>query len=253
MKKRSDERYLTTKSCCLDMPGPFPMDKFQFKSDSILQGLPREELAFLESKMVDRRYKKGQRVFVEGTLPSGVHYVKKGKIKIYKADRSGAEQIFYICGKGELLGYHALLGEETYPDAAAALEDSIVAFIPKDDFLHLLAQSPLLTGKMLKNLSHEFGVLVGSIATFARRSVRERLALSLLILSEKYRDEEAPGPVEINLSREDLAGIIGSAVETLVRLLHDFKEEKLIESQGRKIRILDEEGLAQIADFYSNL
>jgi CRP-like cAMP-binding protein len=233
------------------MPARFPADKFQFKSSSVFRELPVEELAFLKSRMVERKYKRGQRIFVEGTFPSGIYYVKKGRIKKYKADRDGKEQIIYICNAEELLGYPALLSEEAYSDSAAALEDSVMAFIPKDDFLEVLSRSAVLSNKLLKNLSHEFGVLVSSIATFAHRSVRERLALSLLNLKEKYRirgNEESP--VEINLSRADLANTVGTAVETLVRLLHDFKEEGLIETSGRKIRILDAKRLVKVANFY---
>jgi CRP-like cAMP-binding protein len=233
------------------MPTKRLIEKFDFMSDSVFMGLPKEDLAFLESKMVHRKYKKEQRIFVEGSMPTGIYYLKSGKIKKYKADRDGEEQIIYICNSGELLGYPALLSEEPYSDSAAALEDCIVAFIPKDDFLQVLSQSHILSNKLLKNLSHEFGVLLNSIVTFAHRSVRERLALSLLILKDKYRIKgNESKPVEINLSREDLSNLVGTAVETLVRLLHDFKDEGLIETEGRKIRILDVKRLAKVANFY---
>ncbi|HSH64815.1 MAG TPA: Crp/Fnr family transcriptional regulator [Bacteroidia bacterium] len=190
-------------------------------------------------------------MFSEGTFPSGIFYDKKGKVKKYKTDRDGREQIIYICNSGELLGYPALLSEETYSDSASALEDSILAFISKDVFLSVLEQSRALSTRLLKNLSHEFGVLENSIANFAHKSVRERLALSLLIMKEKFRDKKNPtASVEIMLSREDLANITGTAIETLVRLLHTFKDEGLIETEGRKIRILDAKKLIKVANFY---
>ncbi len=233
------------------MPTKYLIEKFDFKSNSVLQGLAPKDLSFLQSKMIQRKYKKEQRIFVEGSLPTGIYYLKSGKIKKYKADRDGKEQIIYICNNGELLGYSALLSEEPFADSAAALEDSIVAFIPKNDFLQVLSQSPVLSNGLLKNLSHEFGVLVNSIATFAHRSVRERLALALLILKDKYRVKGKENkPVEINLSREDLSSLVGTAVETLVRLLHDFKDEGLIETEGRRIRILDVKRLVKVANFY---
>lgn len=235
----------------MDKPNHFPIQKFQFNSSSILEGLPEEDMKALERKMVIQKYKKGHNLFVEGTYPSGIFYVKEGRIKKYKADRNGREQIIYICNKGELLGYSALLSEEAYPDSSATLEDSIVGFIPREAFLKVLQQSPAFSVKLLKNLSHEFGVLVNSIASFAHKSVRERLALSLLILHEKFRNPEAPElPVQISLSREDLANIVGTAVETLVRLLHNFKDEGLITTQGRKIRILNETQLIKIANLH---
>src|ERR1035437_1253068 len=121
------------------MPTKRLIDKFNFKSDSVLLGLPKEDLVFLQESMIERKYKKGQRIFVEGSIPTGIYYLKSGKIKKYKADRDGKEQIIYICNSGELFGYPALLSEGSYSDSAAALEDSMFAFIPKEDFLQVLS------------------------------------------------------------------------------------------------------------------
>lgn len=229
----------------------FPIENFQFKSDSILEGLSKDELNYLTSRMVEYKFKKGQNLFVEGSYPNGIFYLKKGKIKKYKSNREGKEQIIYICNEGELFGYPALLSEEPYHDSAAALEDAVVNFIPKNDFLFILNQSPELSRKLLINLSHEFGVLMNGIASFAHKTVRERLALSLLILKEKYRSKDDPAkPVEINLTREDLANIVGIAVETLVRLLHSLKDDGIIATSGRKIKILDVKKLIKIANYY---
>ena len=231
--------------------GGFPIDKFHFRSDSVIEGLPKEEFEFLESRMIIHTYKKGQNIFVEGTIPNGIFYVKKGKIKKYKADRDGREQIIYVCNEGELFGYQALLCDEPYSDSTAAIENSSVAFIPKNEFLKALDRSTILSNRLLKNLSHEFGVLINSIASFAHKSVRERLALSLLILKDKFRVKDSGNkPVEIILSREDLSNVVGTAVETLVRLLRDFKDEGLIETEGRKIRIIDVKQLVKVANFY---
>ncbi len=233
------------------MPASFPIDKFHFNSDSILEGLPEKDLEQLRSKMIQYKFKKGQTIFSEGTFPSGIFYVTKGRVKKYKTDREGREQIIYVCNSGDLLGYPALLSEEAYSDSAAALEDAILSFIPKEVFLKVLEKSQVLSNRLLKNLSHEFGVLENSIANFAHKSVRERLALSLLILKEKFRDKNNPdASVDITLSREDLSNLTGTAVETLVRLLHTFKDEGLIETEGRKIRILDSRKLVKVANFY---
>jgi CRP-like cAMP-binding protein len=233
----------------MDSSDQFLIQKFQFNSGSIFQGLPDADMKALESKMIVQKYRKGQSIFVEGAFPSGIFYVKEGRIKKYKADREGREQIIYICNKGELLGYSALLSEEAYPDSSATLEDSVVGFIPREAFLNILHQSPALSIRLLKNLSHEFGALVNTIASFAHKTGRERLALSLLILKEKFLDVDEPDkPSFINLSREDMANIVGTAVETLVRLLHSFKEEGLIETQGRKIKLLNESQLIKIAN-----
>jgi CRP-like cAMP-binding protein len=229
----------------------FPLDKYHLRSDTILPGLPKSDMKFLEAKMIRNKIKKGKTIFSEGSYPSGVYYLIKGKIKKYKSDKNGKEQIIYVCGSGEMLGHPALLSEEPFPDSAATLEDCIVAFIPKADFITLLNESTVLSARLLKNLSHKFGVLENIIVAFANKSVRERLALSLLILLEKFKEKGKDNKrTEIVLSREDLSNFVGTAVETLVRLLREFKDEGLIETEGKKIRVLDLKKVIQIANVY---
>ncbi len=229
----------------------FPYDKFNFKSNSVLEGLPDDDVVVLEKNMISHRYKKGEILFREGSYPTGIYYIKKGKVKKYKTDKEGKEQIFYVCKKGELLGYHALISEEKYSDTTATIEESEIAFIPKDDFLKAVQTSSVLSNRLLKVLSHEFGVLVNSLTVFAQRTVRERLALCLILLRDKYKKEEnSMAPVELDLSRDDLAKFVGTARETLVRLLHDFKEEQLIETNGRKIILNKPLEISKIANLY---
>ena len=203
----------------------FPFDKFNFNSDSIFEGLPVSDLDMLNKNMVTHNYKKKEILFREGSYPTGIYYVKKGKVKKYKTDKEGREQIFYVCKKGEIVGYHALISEEKYTDTSETIEESIISFIPKDDFLKTIQTSRVLSNRLLKCMSHEFGVLVNGLAVFAQRTVRERLALSLILLRDKYK-KEIPDkkPVELDLSRDDLAKFVGTARETLVRLLHDLKK-----------------------------
>ena len=214
----------------------FPFDKFNYNTDSILEGLPEEHLYLLNKNKVTHNYKKGEILFREGSYPTGIYYIEKGKVKKYKTDKEGREQIFYVCRKGELFGYHALISEEKYSDSTATIEESTIAFIPKEDFLKVIQLSTILSNRLLKCMSHEFGVFVNGLAVFAQRTVRERLALSLIILRDKYKKENQDNkPVELDLSRDDLAKFVGTARETLVRLLHDFKADGLIETNGRKI------------------
>jgi len=223
--------------------------KFHFNSNSILLGLPDGVLSLLEQKTKYIRYKKGQAIFVEGAYPSGIYFIEEGRVKKYKSVKDGKEQIIYICNKGELIGYSALLGDETYPDSSSALEDSLIGFIPKEYFLQILYQSPELSTRLLKNLSHEFGVLLDNIVSYTHRTVRERLALSLLILNDKFSDQQNENlPVDIILKREELASIVGIALETLVRLLKEFKGDGLIETQGRKIRVINDKKLLKLAN-----
>ena len=229
----------------------FPIDDYHFKSHSVFENLPTKDKDFLKAAIIPKKYKKGDMLFLEGSFPAGIFYVIEGKIKKFKVDNGGREHIIYICNKGELLGYPALLSEETFSDSAAAIENSTVGFIPKNAFLTLLEKSPVLSRKLLKNLSHEFAVLENNILSMAHKTVRERLALTLLILRDKFKDEgENNNPVAINLSREDLANILGTAVETLVRFLREFKDEKIIETKGRAILILNAKKLVGIANIH---
>src|SRR6202034_2042405 len=110
--------------------------------------------------------------------------------------------------------------------SAGALEESKIAFIPKEDFLGTLNQSEILSRRLLKTLSHEFAVLANSLTMFAQKSVRERLALQLIVIREKYKVNFHAGmPVEINMSRDDLASLVGTARENVVRMLSEFKAE----------------------------
>lgn len=124
----------------------------------------------------------------------------------------------------------------SYPDTAAAIENSSIAFIPKTDFREVLNTSKVFAHQLLKTLSHEFYVFVNSVALIAQRSVRERFAVQLVLMREKYKQNFLPGrEVEINMSREDWANLVGTARENIVRILKDFKEEGILETRGRKI------------------
>lgn len=231
----------------LHMPG-FRSENFQFQTDKIFEELLPDHLEALTVSSVTHRYKKGEILFREGGIPTGIFYLKWGKIKKYKTTPKGDEQIFYICTTGELFGYHALLSEEHYPDSAATIEDSQITFIPKDKFLEVVNASTILSNRLLKALAHEFSVFINSITNLATKSVRERVALTLLILDEKFKTNEKDKVAEINISRGDFANMVGTAKETLVRILQEFKAAGLVESDGRVIRILNRRALIRDAN-----
>lgn len=234
----------------MSIRGIFPIDKWDFKSESVLMDLPAEDVELLTANKTEQLYSKGEIIFREAGYPSGIFYIIEGKVKKYKVDKEGREQIIYVANQGEILGYHAILSEDRYPDSAAALEKSRIAFIPKEDFLNTLQQSAVLSKRLLKTLSHEFAVLANSISAFAQKSVRERLALQLIILREKYKVNFQPGmPVEINISRNDLANIVGTVRESAVRILTEFKEAGIVQTKGRKIIVLDVNQLIKIANY----
>jgi CRP-like cAMP-binding protein len=191
--------------------------------------------------------KKGQVLFREEERPRGVFFLQKGKVKVYKLGIDGKEQIIQILKEGDLLGYRTMFSEELYPVSAQTLEEVVYHYYTKEQFLNLLGQLPELSNILLKQACVELGEMTERITIMAQQSVSERLAKALLMLNETYKREGEPGPVIINLKRDDLANIIGTATETLVRLLQQFKEEGLIESSGRKISIINVDGLAKKA------
>ncbi|MEO7523535.1 MAG: Crp/Fnr family transcriptional regulator [Ferruginibacter sp.] len=234
----------------MSIRGIFPIDKWDFKSESIIKDLPALDLNLLTTNKAEQVYKKGEIIFREGAYPTGIYYISQGKVKKYKLDNDRKEQIIYVANTGELIGYHAILSGDAFPDSAAALEASTITFIPKEDFISTLRQSTILTNRLLKTLSHEFAVLANSLTLFSQKSVRERLALQLIVLREKYKVNFQPGmPVEINMGRGDLASLVGTARENVVRVLMEFKTDGILDTKGRKIIIKDVNKLIGIADY----
>jgi len=185
-------------------------------------------------------YKKNQSLFLEGSFPRGVFCMQHGKVKIYKRGEEGKEQIIHIAKEGELIGFRAMFAENKYSVSAETLEESTICFIQKDDFLSLLEANPTLRNRILKEMSQELSDRAEFITNMAQKSVRQRLAFSLLLLKEVY------GEKPINLSREDLANFVGTATETLIRLLKEFKEEGLVETNVRKIYVSDAKRLLML-------
>jgi len=234
----------------MSLKGIFPIDKWIFQSSSVLDSLSMEEMERLSVNMVEKLYRKGQVIFRENSYAYGIYFIKQGKVKKYKQDKEGNEQIIYVANAGEMIGYHAVLSSDTYPDSAAALEDSSIAFIPKEDFLSAVEWSPNLSNHLLKALSYEYKVLANSISIVARHSVRERLAISLIVLREKYKLPELnTDSIEINIPRKDLASMAATTEENVVRLLKEFKMEGIVETHGRKIKIMDIKALVKVTNY----
>ncbi len=231
------------------MKEAFLLDKFKSKSDSIFKNIPVEIKLELEKHMVEKTVKKGQNLFLEGSFPAGIFFLKEGLVKKYKIAHFGKEHILYLCSNGDLLGYSALLCNEPYPDSAAAIETSKLGFIPKEYFLKTMNDSQELMINLLSSLSHEFCALTNIVTVFAHMTVRERLALILMVLLDTFKKKSNSDPVEILLSREDLSNMVGAATESVVRLIQEFKREELISIIGKKIIILKPKELITISKF----
>jgi CRP-like cAMP-binding protein len=234
----------------MSLSGIFPIDRWNFTTQSTLSVLSEEEYADLVAHQSDQKYLKGDVIFREGTVPSGIFLIRSGKVKKYKVDNLAKEQIVYVANHGELIGYHSVLSEERYPDSAAAIEESLVSFIPKEDFIRVLHRSPAFTQQLLKALSHEFTVFVNSLSVISGRTAPERLAIALIVLREKYKEAGSDEKdIILNVSRMDLANMAGIAQENVIRLLKEFKAEGIVETDGRKIWIKDIKRLVKKSNY----
>lgn len=225
----------------------FHLDKYSFKTESILDGLPSEELKLLKEQMIRMEIQKNKTVFKEGTVSRGIYILTKGKVKIFQLGRDGVEQIAYIYKRGEVMGYRPLLCNERHPVTATALDDCVILFIPQKYFIQILNHSLILSRRLLVNLAHEFSVWINTMSVLAQQPVKERIALVLLILNEKYKREGKENvSVIINISRQNFANYARTTIETLARVLRHFKDEKIIRTEGRRIVILRQQQLEQI-------
>jgi CRP-like cAMP-binding protein len=213
--------------------------KFDFQSELLFDALTSNEKKLVNNAMERLSIKKGSLLFYEEGVPTGIFKIINGKAKKFKRGFSGTEQIFYIYTSGDVLGYHALFGEERYQDSCEALEDLEVNFIAKDVFFQLLKDIPSLQHTFTKNIGHEFGVLANIITVLAQKNLNARLAINLLILENRFQKHDKT--IGIDLTREDLANIIGTSSESLGRSLKQFKDEGIIEITKRVIYIKDKE------------
>jgi CRP-like cAMP-binding protein len=224
----------------MSLSGVFPIDRWNFTTQSILNILSDAEYSALLAHHSDQKYLKGDVIFREGSVPAGIFLIRNGKVKKYKVDNISKEQIIYVANQGELIGYHAVLSEERYPDSAAAIEDSLISFIPKEDFIAVLHRSPAFMQRLLKTLSHEFTVLANSISVIAHKTAAERLAIALIVFRDKFKEDGSnEKDIVLNVSRNDLANMAGIAPENVIRLLKEFKAEGILETDGRKILVKD--------------
>jgi len=187
---------------------------------------------------------KGHELFKEGSAPRGVYAINRGKVKVYRLGKDGKEQIIHLARQGDLLGYRTLISGDQFPVGASTLEATDLCFIPATEFHAVLDASPELHRKLLQQACRELGYMTGALTDLAQKTTRERLLLTLDRLCDIYDDSrDDQQRVSINLTREDLANIVGTATESLIRSLKELKKEGLIVTQGRRIVVPRREAL----------
>ncbi len=216
------------------------------------KGINSDCLDTLSDNKTCNIYKKGQLLLHEGSRPMGVYCIKQGKVKVFKLGQQGKEQITAILKEGDLVGYRAMLANSLFHVSVEALEDVIACHIPKSDFMAAFENDKSLHTKIIGELSSEVMGLTAIITDLAQKPVRERTAAALVMLRDVYKNGSSSEsePVDISLTRESLANIVGTATETLIRILHDFKEEGLIESKGRKLTVTNIKTLERVGGIY---
>jgi CRP-like cAMP-binding protein len=213
---------------------------------SILENGDLETLKYEKSSSC---YTTGQQVFHEDSRAVGVYCLCSGKVKLYKATADGKEQIVRFVTPGELFGYSSITGTRHYLLTAEAIEDSVICFINGNTFADLIEKYPVMQKALLSTLGNMLNEAEERMISIAQKPVRERLAEALLTLCHKFHPEGCKDNNVLNLSREDLANILGSATETVIRLLSEFREEKIISIEGRKIILKDIRKLKRLANF----
>ena len=191
-------------------------------------------------------YKKKDVIYSEGGYPNGVYLISKGKIKTFKTNDQGKEYITSLYKDGDFFSYVDLLEGSTYTESAAAMEDTELTIIPKEDFNTLIYKNSEIAKRFIKLLANDLIEKENQLIKLAYNSVRKRVAESLLQLFKRYSDQQTNDTFQIAISRDDVANMAGTSTETAIRTLSDFKEEKLIEIKGSTINILSKEKLQNL-------
>jgi CRP-like cAMP-binding protein len=212
-----------------------------------LKQLNQEELKHLSKVKQELSFKKGDTIFNEGKTVGGVYCLRNGKCKLSRLNGNGKEQIVRFIKGGDLIGYRSLFSDEPVTLTVSALESMEACYIPKDEIMRLMKSNNDFAMGMLKEVCHVLKVTNDSLAKMAQKSVKERLADTLLAMEESFGINEN-GEIDLKLSREEIASYIGTATESAIRLISDLKKEGVISVKGKMIRIEDKERLIHISE-----
>ena len=222
--------------------------------NSCFSVLNEDDIRLIDQLKESTLYPKGQAVFYSGRTPTGVYCLMNGKVKMAKMGSDGKDQIVRFVLPGKLLGIRAFLGDCPYTATATTLDDSAICYIPGELFKYLQGKYPSITSCMITTLSQLLCEAEDKMTSIAQKNVRERLAETLLELRSvfSYGDKTKENTQPISLTREDLANIVGTATETVIRLLSDFKDVGLIDIRGRKIILNDISALKNVAKGFNS-
>jgi CRP-like cAMP-binding protein len=207
-----------------------------------------EDKNALQSLTDDRNinvYKKKQVVYTQGNHPNRLYYVIKGKVKTFKRNEDGKELVTELFSPGDFLGYIALMEDSIYKDTAEALEETELAIIPKEEFEELLNNNKEVSKKFISLLAKNISAKENQLLGLAYNSLRKKVAEALILLQKKYQ-QNSKDDFAIDISRESLATIAGTATESLIRTLSDFRNEKMIDIKDGSIIIVNQKKLQHL-------
>jgi CRP-like cAMP-binding protein len=212
---------------------------------SAIKALKKDELLRIADCKTSYTVKKGDPIFNEGDALNGIYCIKDGVCKLSKLSDNGKDQIVKLAKKGELLGQRSLISEESTNLSAVAIEDMQVCFIPKHEILKFFSENNQFSLNMMKSVCGDLKDADDNMVNLAQKTVKQRLAETLLKLESDFGIQE-DGSLKIQLSREEIAGMIGTATESCIRLLSEFNKEDWISLQGKKITITNKKELQRI-------
>jgi CheY-like chemotaxis protein/CRP-like cAMP-binding protein len=189
-------------------------------------------------------YNKKQTLYQEGKRPRFLYYLVKGKVKGFKTHEDGKDYITDIFSEGDFMGFPALIEDKNYDDSTVVLEDAEIMQIPKEDFLEMIYGDINVAAKFIRIITQNVKEKEERLLNLAYSSLRKRVAKALVDIHGKYNTTGGSKPIEI--SREDIAHYVGTATESLIRTLSDFKSEKLVEIKEGKICIVDTDKLKNL-------
>jgi CRP/FNR family cyclic AMP-dependent transcriptional regulator len=212
----------------------------------IFEELAPVDLAAIDNVTVERRYKKNMIIFMEGEPGEGFHYVKSGKVKIVKMAQDGREHIINILGPGEVFAEVLLFNRGPYPATSVALEDSVIGIIKNVELENVVVDNPRIALHIIRVMNKKLLHAQMKIKTLALSDTFARTAQILGRLAQQYGREVTGGiRIDIDMTRQDLANLVGTTRETVSRVLSSMKKDKVIDLAEQQIIILDEQRLSR--------
>ncbi|MGB5170608.1 Crp/Fnr family transcriptional regulator [Eudoraea sp.] len=216
----------------------------QFNS---LRAMGKEELKKVSDSKVVKTVKKGESIFEEGDKLNGVFCVREGVSKLSKLSSNGKDQIVKLASKGEVMGQRSVISEESSNLSAVAVNDMQLCFIPKEVIVDSLHKNPDFTLEVLRHMANDLREADDVIVNISQKTVKQRIAEAFLYLKNNY-GEDKEGFLLLTLSREDIANVVGTATESCIRIISEFKKKGLLKSSGKRLGIIDEKKLSDLAE-----